>query len=427
MNGIVLVVIVGLILGISSSFITPSFGQIQGSVAVQTEEYFYETGDEIEIYGSVRELYSGTPISLIMKAPNGNLVFIVQLSVQSDKTFEYEFDTEDSKSLMKTDGEYTITAQYGTPNRSAETTIEFNAITSTPQPTPNPTPGSNDIIITAAKGSGVPGCEETAEGCYIPSTVTVGVGDTIIFSNTDNAAHTFTSGDPKDSASTGAIFDSSLVMMGSTFEWSPTEEGEVPYYCMVHPWMKALIIVSGSGSTSPPPNDIVDNAPPLVIVPSNITVDATASYGAQVEYSVKAIDNIDGIITPNCELSSGSIFPIGENTVSCFAVDAHGNSSTETFMVTVNAPSVLIPDWIQDVAQFWCADEIDDAGFIKALEYLIENNVIIVPPGDSGTVSTQEIPSWIKNNACWWSEGKISDKDFASGIQFLVSNGIIQV
>ena len=164
------------------------------------------------------------------------------------------------------------------------------------------------------------------------------------------------------------------------------------------------------------------------IIPSNITVDATASYGAKVEYSVKAIDNIDGVITPNCELSSGSTFPIGENIVSCSAVDSHGNlSDVETFKVIVNAPSILIPEWIHDVAEFWCTDEIDDAGFIKALEYLIENDVIIVPRGESGTVSTQEIPSWIKNNACWWSEGRISDKDFASGIQFLVSNGIIQV
>jgi len=101
----------------------------------------------------------------------------------------------------------------------------------------------SEVTIEAALGSGAPGCEETAEGCYIPSTATVDVGGVVIFSNPDTAAHTFTSGDPTMPETVQALFDSSLVMAGSTYEWSPTETGEVPYFCMVHPWMKGLIIV----------------------------------------------------------------------------------------------------------------------------------------------------------------------------------------
>ena len=101
----------------------------------------------------------------------------------------------------------------------------------------------SEVTIEAAQGSGAPGCEETAEGCYIPSTATVDVGGVVIFSNTDSAAHTFTSGDPTMPDTVQALFDSSLVMAGSTYEWSPTEAGDVPYFCMVHPWMQGLIIV----------------------------------------------------------------------------------------------------------------------------------------------------------------------------------------
>ena len=68
-------------------------------------------------------------------------------------------------------------------------------------------------------GSGAPGCEETADGCYIPSTATVDVGGVVIMSNTDTAAHTYTSGTPDDGPD--GIFDSSLIMAGSSFEWSP--------------------------------------------------------------------------------------------------------------------------------------------------------------------------------------------------------------
>ena len=109
------------------------------------------------------------------------------------------------------------------------------------------TPGAfadhSEVTIEAAQGSGAPGCEDTAEGCYIPSTATVDVGGVVIFSNTDSAAHPFTSGDPTMPDTVQVLFDSGLAMAGSTFEWSPTEVGTVPYFCMVHPWMQGIIIV----------------------------------------------------------------------------------------------------------------------------------------------------------------------------------------
>ncbi len=101
----------------------------------------------------------------------------------------------------------------------------------------------SEVTIEAAEGSGIAGCETTPEGCFTPSTATVDVGGVVIFSNTDSAAHTFTSGVASDSDSVGALFDSSLVIAGSSFQWSPTEVGDVPYYCIVHPWMIGMIIV----------------------------------------------------------------------------------------------------------------------------------------------------------------------------------------
>ncbi|QLH08054.1 PEFG-CTERM domain-containing protein [Nitrosopumilus ureiphilus] len=101
----------------------------------------------------------------------------------------------------------------------------------------------SEVTIETASGSGAPGCEDTAEGCYIPNTATIDVGGKVIFSNTDTAAHTFTSGDPTIPETVQVLFDSSLVMAGNTYEWSPTEAGDVPYFCMVHPWMQGLIVV----------------------------------------------------------------------------------------------------------------------------------------------------------------------------------------
>ena len=104
----------------------------------------------------------------------------------------------------------------------------------------------SEVTITPAPGSGAPGCELTAEGCYIPKEATVDVGGKVIFSNTDTAAHTFTAGTAADGPS--GVFDTSLVIAGSSYEWTATTVGDFPYYCMVHPWMEGLIVVQEAGA-----------------------------------------------------------------------------------------------------------------------------------------------------------------------------------
>jgi predicted secreted protein with PEFG-CTERM motif len=99
----------------------------------------------------------------------------------------------------------------------------------------------SEVTIVPADGSGAPGCEEASDGCFIPSTATVDVGGIVIMSNTDSAAHTYTAGSPGDGPS--GEFDTGLLMAGGSYEYSPDTVGEIPYFCMVHPWMEALIIV----------------------------------------------------------------------------------------------------------------------------------------------------------------------------------------
>ena len=46
-------------------------------------------------------------------------------------------------------------------------------------------------------------------------------------------------------------------------------------------------------------------------------------------------DNVDGPIATSCTPVSGSVFPIGATTVTCSATDAHHNTGTASFTVTV--------------------------------------------------------------------------------------------
>jgi hypothetical protein len=88
---------------------------------------------------------------------------------------------------------------------------------------------------------------------------------------------------------------------------------------------------------------------------------------------------------------------------------------------------IAIPGWIKNTAEWWSSGAIDDASFVKAIQYLISNGIMQIPHGFSGNSSSQEIPAWIKNNAGWWAQGKISDDEFISGIQYLINSGIVKV
>ena len=82
-------------------------------------------------------------------------------------------------------------------------------------------------------------------GCYTPVTATVDVGGVVTMTNTDpTGVHTFTSGTVDGFApSPDGAFDTGVLMSGDAFEWTPTQAGEQPYYCMLHTWMIGTIIV----------------------------------------------------------------------------------------------------------------------------------------------------------------------------------------
>ena len=114
---------------IASIGIAPAFGQIQNSIVVTTDKASYSEGETILVTGEVRDLYSGTPVSVMVKAPNGNVVSIAQITIGTDKKFSTEITA--GGALMKAKGSYTVAVQYGTENRSAITSFEFDGSTST--------------------------------------------------------------------------------------------------------------------------------------------------------------------------------------------------------------------------------------------------------------------------------------------------------
>ena len=75
---------------------------------------------------------------------------------------------------------------------------------------------------------------------YDPDIANVPLGNSIVWTNHDEVAHTVTTIDDQ-----GETFDSGLMAKGETFivETSELVAGQYDYYCIVHPWMKSSIII----------------------------------------------------------------------------------------------------------------------------------------------------------------------------------------
>jgi len=103
--------------------------------------------------------------------------------------------------------------------------------------------GGMSATVENAAGSSTPGCEPD---CFIPSTVVITAGGTVTWENTDNAAHTATSGSPSDGPD--GVWDSSLMMVNGSYSVTLDDEGTYPYFCMVHPWMQGTVIVEAEAA-----------------------------------------------------------------------------------------------------------------------------------------------------------------------------------
>jgi alpha-tubulin suppressor-like RCC1 family protein len=78
-----------------------------------------------------------------------------------------------------------------------------------------------------------------------------------------------------------------------------------------------------------------DTTAPAIVVPPGIQAEATSPAGAIVTYDAEATDPDDAVASFACTPASGSTFGLGTTTVTCTAMDSHGNSSSASFPVTV--------------------------------------------------------------------------------------------
>jgi Tol biopolymer transport system component len=79
---------------------------------------------------------------------------------------------------------------------------------------------------------------------------------------------------------------------------------------------------------------VKDTEAPKLNIPSPITTEFTDENGAAVSFAVTSSDNCPGVMQ-SCTTTSGAVYPIATTPVQCTAVDAHSNSTTKSFTITV--------------------------------------------------------------------------------------------
>jgi len=75
---------------------------------------------------------------------------------------------------------------------------------------------------------------------FVPATITVRVGQKITWTNGDGAQHTATSGTP---TALDGVFDTGTFGKGERKSVTVSKPGTFAYYCALHPFMKAAVIV----------------------------------------------------------------------------------------------------------------------------------------------------------------------------------------
>jgi len=123
--------------------------------------------------------------------------------------------------------------------------------------------------------------------------VTINVGGIVTWENNDTAAHTATGGSATEGPS--GVFDSSLIMAGSSFSHTFDAAGTFDYFCMVHPWMAGTVIVEDPAAAEAAADAAADAAAAAMAAPAIDAADYISTSGAPVT-SITANADDDSVI-----------------------------------------------------------------------------------------------------------------------------------
>jgi plastocyanin len=122
----------------------------------------------------------------------------------------------------------------------SKTTAAQHAQVAAEKPTGGAAKPKADVTLTILEGAATQGSPD-----FKPDKLTIKKGNTIRVDNTDTMPHTVTNGKGASDATSGKLFDTSIINGGDSkvIETTNVDAGEHPFYCTVHPYMTGTLIV----------------------------------------------------------------------------------------------------------------------------------------------------------------------------------------
>jgi hypothetical protein len=207
------------------------FTPLQNRIEVGTPLKFsgHLTADELHVTG--KTIYIKDDIDF------GVDRLIISATTDQNGEFSVTWDA-----VLRTSGSYDLYAVFEGDSEAFRARSATYSVYVSTEPVPPPPTGNNVEIPLGSSGSGC----VTTNSCLSPSTISVDVGDTVKWYNADTSKHTVTSGNISDDV-VGTVFDSSIIISGSTFEVTFSQDGTFPYFCVIHPWVLGTVIVGDGG------------------------------------------------------------------------------------------------------------------------------------------------------------------------------------
>ena len=164
-----------------------------------------------------------------------------------------------------------------------------------------------DIIMEPEMGEF--GCQEKPEGCIFPKSVNTRIGIDLIFINNDIETHYFVSGTTDEGPDD--LFRTGLIYSGNSFTWNVDTVGNIPYFCLIHPWISGNIISSGSAPTPVAPTPVAPTpvAPtpvaPTPVAPTPVAPTPVAPTPVAPKTSENNVKSVNPTCGPGTELVNG--------------------------------------------------------------------------------------------------------------------------
>jgi len=115
-----------------------------------------------------------------------------------------------------------------------------------------------------------------------------------------------------------------------------------------------------------------------------------------------------------------ALVPTGDPSPSASPTDAY--DMTEALQASVVIPMHGNPAQMQNFASL-----IQESGLLT--QVIIPKPLEVISPSIDKTSLAEEpkIPEWVKNNAEWWASGQISESEFLRAIEYLIDNDIMTI